>query len=132
VNLYVNNDWLRAHLADFYPYCAKTLMNERGAVLPIDKALWPPKENLEPLYLLTWNSTFFSNDAENVEACWLLVFRDKTTGHYGCYEYLPSGYSSYTYEPEETMTIVQTTSHDRFRELALTDEQRAHAPGIIE
>src|SRR5271166_3309156 len=59
--------------------------------------------------------------------CWnaneeLKIFRLKDTGWYGIYHLVPCGYSTYTYDPEISNNIYNTTDLDWFYRYALSQE----------
>ncbi len=84
------------------------------------------RDEVTPVYLVAWDSTFFSSDPEqNIDADYILVFKHKPSSYWGYYEYICAGYSSYTFEPEEECRVYRTSDWDTFFNLGLTDKTRA-------
>ena len=54
----------------------------------------------------------------------LTIFKHIKTGYLGFYEYIPAGWSSYTYDPDQDCRLYDTTDMDWFYRYALDQSMR--------
>lgn len=81
-------------------------------------------ENVEVLHEISWyDGNRWKRDNE------IVIF--KFDGGFGLATLTPAGWSSWTYDPNETFTVMYTNDFKKFTDLALDSEQRNHLERVL-